>query len=324
MLLTSIGNDPFTFHSRLARFNSNRVAVGTPSISWEQDERDELTFRLIEGRYLEDLRGFIQPLAAHNTGDVDQFAAWFESIAEWGPGQHHPLFDWLAHSASREQMKWFLTQEAAGEAGFEDLVAFTQVKLPEQAKLECARNYWDEMGRGKPKAMHGPLLENMVVELGLQPSVESTVWESLALANTMLGLARTRRYTYHSLGALGVIELTAPWRAARVAEGMRRLGFSRKARAYFDLHAVLDVEHSRAWIKEIIRPLVTSNFACAQYLAEGALMRLQCGKLCFDRYSRELGLRFASVDCRQEETGRDQSKANRERDNSKKPMVANS
>ena len=50
------------------------------------------------------------------------------------------------------------TQEAAGEAGFDDLVAMTQVKLPTRAKLELARNYWDEMGRGNPKGMHGPML----------------------------------------------------------------------------------------------------------------------------------------------------------------------
>ena len=53
---------------------------------------------------------------------------------------------WIAGEASLEQLKWFFEQEAAGEAGFDDLVALTQVKLPAGAKLELARNYWDEMG----------------------------------------------------------------------------------------------------------------------------------------------------------------------------------
>ena len=298
--LTSIEKDPFAFHSRLAKFNVNRLAVKTPTSSWEEDERNELTFRLIEGKFIEELRASIKPLTKRNTRDADGFVAWFESLAEWGPGQHHPLFEWLATTATAEQMKWFLTQEAAGEAGFEDLVAYTQVKLPVQAKLECARNYWDEMGRGKPKAMHGPLLENMVHDLGLKPSIDTTVWESLALGNAMLGLATSRRYAYHSLGALGVIELTAPLRAACVAKGMRRLGFSHKARAYFDLHAVLDVAHSEAWNREIIRPLVAAQPECAQLLAEGALMRLHCGKLCFDRYSKELGLTFPKAESEQQ------------------------
>ena len=66
-------------------------------------------------------------------------------------------------------MRWFLTQEAAGEAGFDDLVAYTQVKLPARAKLELARNYWDEMGRGNAKGMHGPMLERLVEALALEP-----------------------------------------------------------------------------------------------------------------------------------------------------------
>ena len=290
MLCATIGTDPFIFHASLAKFNVRRVAVGVPSPAWEEELHNELHFRILEGRFLEELRALIAPMTMGSAGNADHFVAWFESLAEWGPGQHHPLFDWLANEATAEQMKWFLTQEAAGEAGFEDLVAYTQVKLPVQAKLECARNYWDEMGRGKSRAMHGPLLEAMVKGLELKPSIDTTVWESLALGNTMLGLAASRRYTYHSLGALGVIELTAPWRATRVSLGMQRLGFPREVRAYFDLHAALDVCHARAWIQEIVRSLVTENPESAQFIAEGALMRLQCGQLCFDRYSEELGL----------------------------------
>lgn len=284
--------DPYTFHAALANFNVKRIAAGTPCADWEDDLRTELKYRLVEGRFLEELRSAITPMTADVVHDPDQFVAWFESLADWGPGQHHPLFNWHAETATADQLKWFLTQEAAGEAGFEDLLAYTQVKLPVQPKLECARNYWDEMGRGKPRAMHGPLLENMVKVLKLQPSIETTVWESLALSNTMQGLATSRRYTYHSLGALGVIELTAPLRAEKVAAGMKRLQFPHAVRAYFDLHAVLDVAHARAWIREVIRPLVTENPECARYLAEGALMRLRCGQLCFDRYCQELGLVF--------------------------------
>jgi hypothetical protein len=300
MLASKIVNDPFVLHSSLAKFNLHRLAISTPSSRWEDHLQEEVKFKIIEGRMIESLRASVAPLLRGWQGDTDHFVNWFESLAEWGPGQHHPLFPWLAEEANMEQMRWFLTQEAAGEAGFEDLVAYTQVKLPQQAKLECARNYWDEMGRGKPKAMHGPLLETMVKGLELKPSIDSTVWESLALGNVMLGLATSRRYTYHSLGALGVIELTAPLRAAHVARAMKRLEMPRKSRAYFDLHAVLDVLHSRAWIKEIIRPLVSDNPECARFIAEGALMRLKCGQQCFDRYTQHFGLKFKDTNGRRE------------------------
>ena len=79
------------------------------------------------------------------------YMTWFEALKERGPGQGDPLFPWLASTADLKQMRWFLTQEIAGEAGFDDLVALTQVRLPVRPKLEMASNYWDEMGRGHEK-----------------------------------------------------------------------------------------------------------------------------------------------------------------------------
>ena len=282
--------DPDSFHQHLARFNLTRIAPSPPTPQWQDALRSELNLRLAEGCFLESLRAHVAPLLPDPCMESDRFIRWFESLAHIGPGQQHPLFDWLAQGATLSQMRWFLTQEAAGEAGFEDLIAYTQVKLPPQAKLECARNYWDEMGHGKQAAMHGHMLEDMVQELDLHPTIDTTVWESLALGNTMLGMATTRRYTYQSLGALGVIELTAPQRVSKISIGMRRLGMDKRVRAYFDLHAALDVAHARAWIREIIRPLVEADASCAPFIAEGALMRLVCGERCFNRYSQEFKL----------------------------------
>jgi hypothetical protein len=250
---------------------------------------------MIEGEFLEKERDAIRPLVARAPADVDGFLAWFEGLRESGPGQTDPLFPWLAQSASLADMKWFLTQEIAGEAGFDDLTALTQIRLPRQAKLELARNYWDEMGRGKPKGMHGPLLETLAVRLGLKPRAETTVWESLALANTMAGLAANRRYAFHSVGALGVIEMTAPARASAVASGLKRLGVPASDRHYFDLHSILDVKHSLAWNAEAIRPLVSERPDVASAIGEGALMRLECGRRCFERYRRELSSAAAAA-----------------------------
>jgi pyrroloquinoline quinone (PQQ) biosynthesis protein C len=183
-----------------------------------------------------------------------------------------------------------MLQEVAGEAGFEDLLAITQVKMPEQAKLEMARNYWDEMGRGHAHGMHGGMLENTAKAFALVTRIEETVWQSLALANTMAGLAANRRYAYHSVGALGVVELTAPSRVSLVNEGLRRLGVSAEGRQYFQLHAGLDIRHSREWNAEVIRPLVAEDPALAVPIAEGALMRLRAGQRCFERYRAEFGI----------------------------------
>jgi hypothetical protein len=220
--------------------------------------------------------------------DAEGFVAWFEGLKATGPGQGDPLFDWLAEEATLDEMRWFLTQEAAGEAGFDDLVALTQVKLPPMAKLELARNYWDEMGRGNFGGMHGPMLDRTVEGLGLTPTIEGTAWQSLALANTLTAFATTRRYAYHSVGALGVVELTAPTRVAKVAAGLKRLECEPKVRKYFDLHAILDVKHSEDWNREALIPLVREDPRRAQALAEGALIRLEAGRRCFEVYRAHL------------------------------------
>ena len=275
---------------RLNRLNSLRLNPTLPSPQWQDQLEEMARLALIEGKFLEDGRRAVAARAAEAPRDPAEFIGWFEALKENGPGQNDPLFPWLAEECSMEQMKWFLTQEVAGEAGFEDLTALTQLKLPIRPKLELARNYWDEMGRGNPKAMHGPLLAALAEHLELVPLPETTVTESLALANTMAGLAANRRYAYQSIGALGVIEMTAPGRSAATSAGLKRLGVKAGNRHYFALHAVLDIRHSLAWNNEAIKPLISENPEVATAIAEGALMRLQCGARCFARYRSEFGL----------------------------------
>lgn len=273
---------------RLAQWNHARLSPGFPSEGWRGAFGQDLSMLELEDRLLGELRDDVSDAALDAPHDADAFVAWFEKLELQGPGQRDALFPWLAEEANREQMAWYLTQEAAGEAGFEDLTAYTQVKLPARVKLELARNYWDEMGRGNAKGMHGPLLQRLIEGLGLRPSIETTTAESLALANAMTGMATRRDYAWHALGALGVIELTAPGRSSAVAAGLARLDVPAKMRLYFDLHAVLDVKHSRAWNCEAIKPAVQEDPRRARAIAEGALIRLTCGARCFARYRQQL------------------------------------
>ena len=277
-----------SFQRGLAHWNRERLSPGFPSDDWQRRFERDVKMQRLEGAFLEELRAEVRDEAAEVPTDVEGFIAWFEELKQVGPGQGDPLFPWLAEEASIDELRWFFEQEAAGEAGFDDLVAMTQVKLPVLPKLELARNYWDEMGHGTFKGMHGPMLDALVETLKVDPVIEKTVWESLCLANAMTAMASTRRYAWHSVGALGAIELTAPGRSAMVAEGLKRLGFSGKERRYFSVHAVLDIKHSEDWNREAIRPAVAEDPRRATAMAEGALIRLRCGARCFDAYRARL------------------------------------
>ena len=188
--------------------------------------------------------------------EPEPFVAWFESLEDRGAGQHDILFPWLAERASLDDLRWFLGQEVAGEAGFADSVALTQLRMTGGPKLEMARNVWDEMGRGHAGGVHGSMLDTLADDLQVRVPRAATVWPSLALGNLMMALAWNRHYAYQSVGALGVIELTAPGRARQVNAALKRLGVRPETRKYFAVHATLDVQHSRAWNREVIGPLI--------------------------------------------------------------------
>ncbi len=209
-----------SFQRRLAHWNRERLSPEFPSADWQARIASDAAMLRLEGGFLEELRQDVIAEAAQAPTDSDGFIAWFEELKQTGPGQGDPLFPWLAEEANKDELRWFLEQEAAGEAGFDDLVAMTQIKLPTRPKLELARNYWDEMGRGQEAGMHGPMLNSLVDTLDLDPTIEGTAWESLALANAMTAMASARRYAWHSVGALGAIELTAPGRSACTAAGL--------------------------------------------------------------------------------------------------------
>ena len=278
--------DETALHLALALLAQRRLRPALPD--GQIDQPGDPRLRALETAFLEDERQSVALLAASAPQEPRRFVEWFESLRETGPGQGDPLFPWLKAQASLAEMRWFLRQEVAGEAGFDDLVALTQVRMPVRAKLELARNYWDEMGRGREAAMHGPLLAQLAHAVDAEADPAHTVWEALALGNLLVAMALDRRYAYHAVGALGAIELTAPGRVAQVDQGLARLGLSKAARRYFTLHATLDIRHSAAWNREVLAPLVAEEPRVARAIAEGALMRLRAGARCFERYRREL------------------------------------
>lgn len=277
-------------HRRLRTFNRWRLRPDPGCNDWRARIEREHTLRLEEGEFVEAERARVRRMLTDVPNEPESFVAWYEALESSGPGQRDPLFDWLAEEAPLPAVSWFVRQELASEAGFDDLVALTQIRMPVRPKLELARNYWDEMGRGQRSAMHGPMLTALADTLGVEMD-DDPVWESLALANLMTALAFNRRFAYQSIGALGAIELTAPRRSALVNAALKRLGVEGPARRYFAIHATLDVKHSEAWNEEVLAPLVARDPRVAPLIAEGALLRLGAGARCYERYRRELGRR---------------------------------
>ena len=273
-----------TLHRTLARANAQRLRPRRTAGDFETELERETSIRRMERQFVEEQRACVRAQAHAVPKDAEGFLDWFVALRETPLGQTDALFPWLAEHATQQQMCWFLEQERSNETSFGDLVALTQVNMPARPKQELARNYWDEMVRSQ--ATDTPRSAVLCPKHALQP--EATTWESLALGNLMIALATTRHYAYQSLGALGVLELTAPRSKQFVQAGLLRLGLMVDTSDYYSSSTRFDALHSAAWQREVIEPLIAADPTLAPLIAEGALMRLNSAARCFERYRKEL------------------------------------
>jgi hypothetical protein len=270
-------------HRRLAEFNRLRLSPALDVEDWQQQLRQELELRTVEGHFIEAERARARVQLETVPTQPRELVLWLEGLKSVFLQQSAGFFPWLAEHASGSDMSWFLTQEMATERDLDDLLALTQVKQPWRAKLEIARNYWDEMGQGNRAATRARLLDCLTEDLHMD-STQPLAWESLARQNLMLGLATNRRYAFQALGALGIAELTAAGPAAHVNAALARLGFSAEARGYFAVRERLAPLRAHAWNEGVLLPLVAHDARCAHAIAEGALMRLAADARCWRRY----------------------------------------
>jgi hypothetical protein len=196
------------------------------------------------------------------------------------------VYEWVATEARYEELVAFLALEGGPDGGFDDLVALCQTGLTGEPKLELARNYWDEMGRGDPAAVHTELHRRLVRATGMQavPPADQPVE---ALERSLLGslLATNRHLQPEMVGALGLVEMQAGPRCRKVVRGLRRLNAGEDALAFYVEHADADPRHGRNWIDHVVSPLAADP-RWARGIVRGAAWRAQVNRRFFAEASR--------------------------------------
>lgn len=209
--------------------------------------------------------------------DDSEFIEWLRSLVmEWHPAGTHPLFDFLCDTANRYELAYFIQNETTLDARFDDLIALTQIGLPDKAKIELARNYWDEMGSGELDMMHTRLLGSLLDTLDLQlvPDSFSANWTALACGNLLCYLALHRSYRFEAIGALGAVEMLAPWRFQKLVAAFDRIGLPPSAQVYHRIHIEVDAGHADDWLEHVVRPIVAEHPEARLKIATGAYYRL--------------------------------------------------
>jgi hypothetical protein len=185
-------------------------------------------------------------------------------------------YRWLAERASWPEAVTFLALEGGPDGGFDDLVAAAQIGLSGAPKLELARNYWDEMGRGHAAGVHTELHRGLTraLDLAAVPRALQPV-EGLERA-ALSGLLVTNRWLQPELlGALGLIELQAGPRCRLVLQALERLAAPDDAFPFYAEHAEVDPVHGRDWVDNALVPLVAANPEWGPRIVKGAWWRSQ-------------------------------------------------
>ena len=184
------------------------------------------------------------------------------------------VYEWLADTASFEEIVAFLALEGGPDGGFDDLVAIAQVGLSGQPKLELARNYWDEMGNGTLDTVHTELHRVLSTAIDM-PVVDRPDQPVEALERSVLGglLATNRWLQPEMLGALGLLELQAGPRCRKVVRALERVGAPEGAVPFYVEHATVDPRHGKDWLDNAIAPYAAEHPELAARVVRGARWR---------------------------------------------------
>ena len=198
------------------------------------------------------------------------------------------VYEWLAEDATWEEFVTFAALEGGPDDSFDDLVAMCQIGLPPEAKLELARNYWDELGNGHPAAVHRELHRRLSAAIGIE-TVPRTRLDEPALARAALGgfLATNRRLQPEMVGALGMIELQAGPRCRRVVRALERLDGPADATPFYEEHAIADPRHGKDWLDNAIGSLALRGWGAG--IVRGAAWRIAVNQRFFAALGQQVG-----------------------------------
>lgn len=240
------------------------------------------------------------------TGSIDSrdlpqraqdFEPWYRGCFRQQVAAAESFFDDLAQSATLEELSVYILYEEQVDGRFDDVIALAQLGLKGAAKVALASNYWEEMGEGDETQMHTRLFAESATYFRkaingspLKPFVQPTA-EALANGNLLMLLAIRREHCAKLLGALTLLEHTAPKRFSRAVAAMSRLAVPKPIIFYHEMHVRIDAKHGDDLLNRVVLPMLEARPDLTADVATGVQMRLQVA----NRYYRMLAKVFESA-----------------------------
>ncbi|MDH4609315.1 iron-containing redox enzyme family protein [Pseudomonas sp. BN102] len=220
-----------------------------------------------------------------------QYVKWLKKLISQCPSSVHEFYtEFLSERATAEDLKYYLIQETNLDPRFDDILAFMQVGLPVDQKMELAKNYFDEMGNGQSAEVHSRIFSETLEAVGITPHdlSHNMLTNSIASGNLSACLALSRRHFYKAVGYFGVTEYLAPRRFKHVVKAWKRNNLPVEGAKYHNLHIYIDTEHANGWFNNVVAPLVEQDPRIGEEIAKGALMRINSSARYLDELMQKL------------------------------------
>jgi len=204
-----------------------------------------------------------------------------------------PFIDFMKKQATLAHVAYYICMEELIDGSFDDLVALVQVGMPVDCKMTAAENYWDELGNGDFERVHTTMfrtsssylrkrLEDEGIRIGTPPM------ECLMNGNILLMWALRRQYALRLIGAMGLVEGSAPKRFHATTVAMERLRLPEEVIAYHRAHIGIDSNHSKQWLESVLSHYATLGPGAIREIAMGVAIRYRIAIAYYDFMQRSM------------------------------------
>lgn len=184
------------------------------------------------------------------------------------------LSRYVQTKADRNQCLEFFMHRSLYQLKEADPHSWALPRLHGRAKAALVEIQTDEYGNGDLAQMHSELYRTLLRETGLDDEygayVDAVPGITLAISNVMalFGLRRALRGAL--VGHLAAYEMTSSEPCRRYAKGMRRLGWSDTACAFYDVHVTADALHEQLAAHDLCGGLAEAEPALTEDIVFGA------------------------------------------------------
>lgn len=212
---------------------------------------------------------------------------------------NHPIFDYLMHDASLEELKQFAYSESIMNLEFFDYLALAVIGVSDQAKVEIMANLWDEAGQGRVEKCHTVLFQNFLNDLGItydrKQILESMSWEGVAGINLFNYFSIYPFNKTKYFGMLAATEMLDPPHYNKLIKGIMRIFSSHNIdHSYYTEHELVDVAHASGWLNHVVIPELARKPYKTQDFWFGFYMRLDSTKKYYDQLLNSLIMKKAA------------------------------